>query len=109
MDALELKRQAAEATARLAQVEADNKRVEAELLAHAVALGREASKLLAEKGSSLSPEDADRLLRLLVLRMILSRDEFVNTVAKNLAPIRELVLGAGTKEEPAPPQVQLEP
>jgi gamma-glutamyl phosphate reductase len=109
MDVTELKRQAAEAAAKLAQVEADSKRVEAELLAHAVALGKEASRLLAEKGSNLSPGDADRLLRLLVLRMILSRDDFVNTVAKNLAPIRELVLGAGTKEESSPPQVQLEP
>ena len=109
MDVTELKRQAAEAAAKLAQVEADSKRVEAELLAHAVALGREASKLLAEKGSDLSPEDADRLLRLLVLRMILQKDDFVNSIAKNLGPIRELVLGAGTKAESAPPQVQLEP
>lgn len=109
MDVTELKRQAAEAAARLAQVEADSKRVEAELQAHAVALGREASKLLAEKGSDLSPEDADRLLRLLVLRMILQKDDFVNSVAKNLGAIRELVLGAGTKTETPPPQVQLEP
>jgi len=108
MEAMELKRIASEAAFRLASIEAESKTVEAELQKWACEIGREAVRILQERGTNLSPDDTDRLLRLLVLRMILQKDPFVQSLARSLTPLRQLLLGQ-TVHETAPPDIELEP